>query len=184
MLSAETITVKEEDLKKIGVVNQTTMLASETQEIADCLKATMLTKYGQENINQHFADTRDTLCYATNDNQQATMELLKVDADFAIVVGGYNSSNTSHIVELLEEKFKTYFVSDQSKLVSENVIKHFDINTKIENYSESFIPEKEKVKVILTSGASCPDSVVENVMLKLLSYFDNLSEIEEVIKTL
>ena len=76
----------------------------------------MLKKYGDEQINDHFADTRDTLCYATNDNQQATIELLKEEADFAIVVGGYNSSNTSHIVELLEEKFNTYFISDQIKL--------------------------------------------------------------------
>jgi len=110
--------------------------------------------------------------------------LLKVEADFAIVVGGYNSSNTSHIVELLEENFKTYFVSDQSKLVSKNKIKHFDINTKIENYTENYIPRKDNVNVILTSGASCPDSVVENVMLKLLSYFDDLAEVDEVISVL
>jgi 4-hydroxy-3-methylbut-2-enyl diphosphate reductase len=160
------------------------MLASETQEIADCLKDTMLKKYGEEAINKHFADTRDTLCYATRDNQQATMELLNVEADFAIVVGGYNSSNTSHIVELLEENFKTYFVSDQSKLVSKKKIKHFDINTKIENYTENYIPRKDNVNVILTSGASCPDSVVENVMLKLLSYFDDLAEVDEVISVL
>ncbi|HKI79556.1 MAG TPA: hypothetical protein VKA26_13525, partial [Ignavibacteriaceae bacterium] len=100
----------ETDLQKIGVVNQTTMLATETQEIADYLKETMIKKYGIENLKNHFADTRDTLCYATNDNQEATYGLLKKDADFAIVVGGYNSSNTSHIVELCEEKIMTYFI--------------------------------------------------------------------------
>ena len=97
------------DLEKVGVVNQTTMLATETQAIADLLKDTMIKKYGAENIKNHFADTRDTLCYATNDNQEATYGLLKESADFAIVVGGYNSSNTSHIVELCEEKLPTLF---------------------------------------------------------------------------
>lgn len=172
------------DLKKIGVVNQTTMLASETQEIADCLKQAMLKKYGHKYINSHFADTRDTLCYATNDNQQATMELLKEEADFAIVVGGYNSSNTSHIVELLEEEFNTYFISDQSKILSKNKIQHFDIRTKIENHTNDYIPNKKVVRVILTSGASCPDSVVEDVMIKMLSYFDDLKEINQVIQSI
>ncbi|HQJ46121.1 MAG TPA: 4-hydroxy-3-methylbut-2-enyl diphosphate reductase, partial [Ignavibacteriaceae bacterium] len=80
------------DLEKVGVVNQTTMLATETQAISDLLKETMIKKYGLNEIKNHYADTRDTLCYATNDNQDATYGLLGVDADFAIVVGGYNSS--------------------------------------------------------------------------------------------
>ena len=107
----------EKDLQKVGVVNQTTMLATETQAIADLLKDTMIKKFGIENIKEHFADTRDTLCYATNDNQEATYGLLKEQADFAIVVGGYNSSNTSHIVELCEEKLPTYFISSEEKIL-------------------------------------------------------------------
>ena len=170
----------EKDLKQIGVVNQTTMLASETQDIADCLKETMIMKYGNKNIDTHFADTRDTLCYATNDNQQATIDLLKENVDLAIVVGGYNSSNTSHIVELLEEKFVTYFISDQSKLISKNSINHFEYSTKTEVSSENYLPNKESVKIIITSGASCPDSVVEAVMLKLLSFY-NIENPEEKI---
>lgn len=170
----------EKDLKQIGVVNQTTMLASETQDIADCLKETMIMKYGSKNIDAHFADTRDTLCYATNDNQQATIDLLKENVDLAIVVGGYNSSNTSHIVELLEEKFVTYFISDQSKLISKNSINHFEYSTKTEVSSENYLPNKESVKIIITSGASCPDSVVEAVMLKLLSFY-NIENPEEKI---
>lgn len=94
------------DLQKIGVVNQTTMLATETEEIADLLKSTMIKKYGAENLSLHFADTRDTLCYATYDNQEATIGLLETQADLAIVVGGYNSSNTSHIVELCEKNYQ------------------------------------------------------------------------------
>jgi 4-hydroxy-3-methylbut-2-enyl diphosphate reductase len=90
----------EEDLKRIGVVNQTTMLASDTQTIAEYLREVMIVKYKltTENIETHFADTRDTLCYATNDNQGAVYALLDIPANFAIVVGGYNSSNTSHLV--------------------------------------------------------------------------------------
>ncbi|MBK8944522.1 MAG: 4-hydroxy-3-methylbut-2-enyl diphosphate reductase [Ignavibacteriae bacterium] len=170
----------EKDLIQIGVVNQTTMLASETQDIADCLKDTMIKKYGRENIDSHFADTRDTLCYATNDNQQATIELLKENVDLAIVVGGYNSSNTSHIVELLEEKFQTYFISDQSKLISKKLINHFDYGTKTEISTENFLPEKEIINIIITSGASCPDSVVEAVMLKLLSFYNVENPIEKI----
>ena len=96
----------EKDLEKIGVVNQTTMLASDTQSIADFLRKVMIEKYqlSEENVSQRFADTRDTLCYATNENQQATYGLLKQPADLAIVVGGYNSSNTTHLVEIGEQQ--------------------------------------------------------------------------------
>ncbi|MCU0358772.1 MAG: 4-hydroxy-3-methylbut-2-enyl diphosphate reductase, partial [Cyclobacteriaceae bacterium] len=105
-------------LKRVGVVNQTTMLASETQGIADYFRSLMVQQYGEGNIRYHFADTRDTLCYATNDNQDATYALLDTDADMAIVVGGYNSSNTSHIVELCERKFPTYFINAESEIKS------------------------------------------------------------------
>jgi 4-hydroxy-3-methylbut-2-enyl diphosphate reductase len=142
----------------------------------------MLKKYGAEQISEHFADTRDTLCYATNDNQQATIELLKEEADFSIVVGGYNSSNTSHIVELLEENFDTYFISDQNKIISNKKIQHFDIKLKKEIITNDYLPDKKNLKIIITSGASCPDSVVEAVMLKILSYYDNLRNIDEVLK--
>lgn len=169
-------------LKKIGVVNQTTMLASETEAIAGYLKDVMLKKYGKENIKEHFADTRDTLCYATHDNQRATLSLLEQDADIAIVVGGYNSSNTSHIVELCEERLPTYFISSSEKIVSCGEILHYDIHKQEERIIKNYIPEKNKVKIILTSGASCPDSVVEDVMNSLLACFTNTKPVEEVIK--
>lgn len=132
----------ENDLRKVGVVNQTTMLATETQSIADLLKETMIKKYGVENLKDHFADTRDTLCYATNDNQEATYGLLKEKADFAIVVGGYNSSNTSHIVELCEEMLPTYFISSEEKILSEKTIKHFNIHHHKEIETETYLPKR------------------------------------------
>lgn len=174
----------EKDLLRVGVVNQTTMLASETQEIADLLKRTMMDKYGNENIKDHFADTRDTLCYATNDNQSATYGLMESDADLTIVVGGYNSSNTSHIVELLESKFPTYFINNADKILSENLISHFDVHSKEEKTAENFLSEKEPVKIVLTSGASCPDAYVDEVLTRILSFFKNTRSIEEVIEGL
>lgn len=169
-------------LERIGVVNQTTMLATETQAIADYLKGKMIEKYGVENIQEHFADTRDTLCYATHDNQKATYGLLEKDADLAIVVGGYNSSNTSHIAELCEEKLPTYFISSAEKIISGDTISHFDFHNQKELITKNFIPEKEPVKIILTSGASCPDSIVDDVLQKLVSYFNEAKSIDELME--
>jgi len=158
----------EKDLNRIGVVNQTTMLASETQEIADLLKTAMINKFGDNQLKSHFADTRDTLCYATNDNQSATLELLKTDADIALVVGGYNSSNTSHIVELLLPKFETFFIKNETEISSRDHIHSFNIEKKIVEEIQHFLPQKEKMKIIITSGASCPDATVDRVMQKIM----------------
>jgi 4-hydroxy-3-methylbut-2-enyl diphosphate reductase len=168
----------------VGVVNQTTMLATETQAIADYFRQLMATHYGVENIKQHFADTRDTLCYATNDNQDATYELLETDADLAVVVGGYNSSNTSHIVELCERKFPTYFINSETELVSSSEIHHYDYPKKEKRVTRDFLPQQNPVKIILTSGASCPDTLVDRVMLKLISYFKEARPVEEVLAKL
>ena len=168
------------DLSKIGVVNQTTMLASETQEITNYLREVMLMKYGVENIKEHIADTRDTLCYATNDNQTATLALMETDADLAIVVGGYNSSNTSHLVELLEQKFPCYFVQDESELISKEEINSFDIHSKTLQ-KLPYLPTKSNHRIILTSGASCPDSVVDGVMMKLASFVHSNEEMATIL---
>lgn len=174
----------ESDLVKVGVVNQTTMLATETQAIADLLKETMIKKYGASEIKNHFADTRDTLCYATNDNQEATYGLLNINADFAIVVGGYNSSNTSHIVELCEEKLPTYFISSEEKILSKEKILHFDIKNHKEIESNNYLPEKEIVNILLTSGASCPDATVERVLRKIHTYFSGTISVDEVVNSI
>jgi 4-hydroxy-3-methylbut-2-en-1-yl diphosphate reductase len=172
----------EKDLQKIGVVNQTTMLASETQAIADHLRDIMLQKYGTENSKQHIADTRDTLCYATNDNQSATLGLLEENADLAIVVGGYNSSNTTHLVELLEEKFPTYFIRSANELSTEHEIEHFDIHSKTIKKSSNYLQEKSPITVIITSGASCPDAIVDKVIQRLLAIKGVTTSIEDVLQ--
>ncbi|MDQ2863590.1 MAG: 4-hydroxy-3-methylbut-2-enyl diphosphate reductase [Bacteroidota bacterium] len=174
----------EKDLQRIGVVNQTTMLASDTQAIADYLKNVMIEKYHltENNIEAHFADTRDTLCYATYENQSAVYGLLGTEADLAIVVGGYNSSNTSHLVELCEEKFPTYFIKSADEILNSKEITHYDLHKKTMMDTISFIPEKKLIKILLTSGASCPDAVVEAVIRKLASFFKGSRPIEDVMK--
>lgn len=174
----------ETDLQRIGVINQTTMLASETQEIADYFKKVMIAKYGQGNISDHFADTRDTLCYATNENQDATYGLLETEADLAIVMGGYNSSNTSHLVELCERKFHTYFINSEKEIIDKDTIHHFDYPNKKHLTSTHFLPDKKPVRIILTSGASCPDSVIEGVIHKINSFYTGTRSVEEAIKHL
>jgi len=169
------------DLDKIGVVNQTTMLASETQEIADVLKEAMIKKFGIENLSEHFADTRDTLCYATNDNQDATYGLLEIEADFAIVVGGYNSSNTGHIVNLCEQEIKTYFIDSADKIISNEEINHYDLAKQKPVTTNGFLPAKYPVEILLTSGASCPDAIVESVIRKIISFYENAKDFEVVV---
>ena len=156
------------DLTKIGVVNQTTMLATETQEITDYLRSVMVDVFGEVKIKDHMADTRDTLCYATNDNQSATYGLLEESVDLAIVVGGYNSSNTTHLVELLETKFKTYFISNEKEIVDNDQIYSFNIQDKQRGLKQNFLPAKQNLTIAITSGASCPDILVDEVIQKIV----------------
>lgn len=162
------------DLQRFGVVNQTTQLATDTQAIADYLKQTIRQHYGltDASISERFADTRDTLCYATNDNQTAVSGMLQTQADLAIIVGGYNSSNTSHLVELCEQKLPSYFISSAEKIISAQEILHANWRTKEERITKNYLPDKPPVRILVTSGASCPDAVVEKVIRKLAAFFD------------
>lgn len=159
----------EKDLHRFGVVNQTTQLATDTQAIAEYLKTLVSDHYhlNETTIGERFADTRDTLCYATNDNQTAVAGMLETEADLAIIVGGYNSSNTTHLVELCEEKLPTYFINNPDKILSATDILHFNFHDKQEYITRDFLPAKQPVKILISSGASCPDSLVEAVMDKL-----------------
>lgn len=163
------------DLQRIGVVNQTTMLASETQAIADYLKQEMLNHYQlpADRSAERFADTRDTLCYATNDNQSAVQGMLEQKADMAIVIGGYNSSNTSHLVELCELKLPTYFIKDEHCLISAIDIQHFDLHSHTEKTTTDYLPAHKPLRIMVTSGASCPDALVERVIERLATVTGN-----------
>jgi 4-hydroxy-3-methylbut-2-enyl diphosphate reductase len=172
------------DLERIGVVNQTTMLASETQQIADLLKQAIQerSELKNENPDEQFADTRDTLCYATNDNQSAVSCMLETAADLAIVAGGYNSSNTSHLVELCEHVLTTYFVEGAGKLISEKEILHFDLHKQREKSSLNYLPMANPLRVLITSGASCPDAIVESVISKLCAFVPGSKNPDELIR--
>lgn len=165
------------DLRRIGVVNQTTQLASDTQAIAEYLKGVTEGIEGGD-----FADTRDTLCYATNDNQTAVLGLLDTPADVAIVVGGYNSSNTTHLVELCEQKLPTYFINSEEKILSVDEILHYDFHQRQERLTKSFLPWTRPVRILLTSGASCPDALVEGVIRKLAGFYRKEYLIEKIIE--
>lgn len=169
----------QQHLQKLGVVNQTTMLASDTQAIADYLKQVIIAHTGN---SASFADTRDTLCYATNDNQTAVSGMLETTADLAIVVGGYNSSNTSHLVELCELKLPTYYISSADKLISRDDISHYNFHSKQELNSTGYLPDQSPVHILITSGASCPDAMVEAVISKLLTYFPGATDIDAVVR--
>ncbi len=174
----------EKDLARIGVVNQTTMLATETKTITDILRKALLEKHGEKQITHHFADTSDTLCYATNENQSATRKLIEMGGDVSIVVGGYNSSNTSHLVELSEEKLPTYFISGADQIISLSEIKHFDLHSREEIISHNWLPGNEPLSVVLTSGASCPDAMLDEVIDMMLDWFPNAESPESAISLL
>jgi 4-hydroxy-3-methylbut-2-enyl diphosphate reductase len=170
------------DLHRIGVVNQTTMLASETQGISDYLKQVVVNHYNltEENIASRFADTRDTLCYATNDNQSAVQGMLEDRAHLAIVIGGYNSSNTSHLVELCEERLPTYFIKNEQCITSPDNISHFDLHSHTEKQTDNFLPAERPLRIMITSGASCPDALVEAVIEKLAEITGNLEALGNI----
>jgi 4-hydroxy-3-methylbut-2-enyl diphosphate reductase len=172
----------ERDLQKLGVVNQTTMLAEETAAIADLMREAMMDRYGESNVKEHFADTSDTLCYATNENQNATKALIEDGADLGIIVGGYNSSNTSHLVELCEDHMPTYFIRDAGEFDAPSEIHHFDVHAQEEVATENWFPADDTpVEVLLTSGASCPDALLDEVIRKIVSWYPDAKPVEDAL---
>ena len=173
----------ERDLARLGVVNQTTMLATETAAIAERVREAIVARDGDDGA---FADTSDTLCYATKENQDATLALIASGADIAIVVGGYNSSNTSHLVELCEDAgLPTYFIADAGEMVSPREIRHFDWRKKEPRTSTDWLPLEasgdEPLNVLLTAGASCPDALLDEVIRRLLLWFPDSRPVEEAV---
>ena len=171
----------ETHLRKIGVVNQTTMLATETQAIATLLKKAVIDRYGEDQADEHFADTRDTLCYATKENQDATLSLIADGADLAIIVGGYNSSNTSHLVALCESSLPTYFISDAGEIHSPEKIRHLDNMNKQLVETQNWLPTSNPTDIILTAGASCPDALLDEVLQKIVPWFPGSYSTETVL---
>ena len=131
----------------------------------------MRQRYGEENLDYHCADTNDTLCYATHQNQNATRTLLSSGADLALVVGGYNSSNTSHLVELCLQSMPSFLIANSDEILSDQRIRHFDVHDKKTTESEGWLPRPLPVRLIITSGASCPDVLMNQVLEKVAGLY-------------
>lgn len=156
-------------LEKIGVANQTTMLKSETEEIQRRIQLAMTDRDGDAANFQVF----DTICGATQERQDALFEMLEHPLDMLIVVGGYNSSNTTHLVEIGEKELPTFFIRSSECLTSLEEIIHFDIHEREEKttYTDA-ITGKGEVTIGITAGASCPNNLIENTILKVFELRD------------
>ena len=152
-------------LKAIGVANQTTMLRGETEEVQCRMRAAMITKHGEEAIDEHFRYF-DTICGATQDRQDALRDLLNRPMDLLLVVGGYNSSNTSHLAEMGEAKLPTYFIKDAEEMVSASKLNHFLQDKHEMAVAENWLPTEGDLTLGVTAGASCPNNLIEEVILR------------------
>ena len=159
------------DLERVAVVNQTTMLAEETQQVTETLREAMRQRYGEDNLDHHCADTNDTLCYATNQNQNATRALLRSGADLALIVGGYNSSNTAHLLEICSQVMPSFLIANSDEILSERQIRHYDIYTKQMAENQHWLPDELPTRLIITSGASCPDILMNQVLQKVAGFY-------------
>ncbi|HZF01633.1 MAG TPA: 4-hydroxy-3-methylbut-2-enyl diphosphate reductase [Methylomirabilota bacterium] len=152
-------------LQAVGVANQTTMLRGETEEVQRRFKNAMIKKHGDAAIEKHFRFF-DTICGATQDRQDALEKLLLQPMNLLIVVGGYNSSNTSHLAEMGEAKLPTYFIKNAAKMESDKLIVHYDQHKKQEVETPDWLPSG-KITVGVTAGASCPNNLIEDTIRRL-----------------
>ncbi|MBF2014562.1 MAG: 4-hydroxy-3-methylbut-2-enyl diphosphate reductase [Rivularia sp. T60_A2020_040] len=155
----------DKDLEKVGIANQTTMLKGETEQIGKLFEHTMMKKYNPAELNQHF-QSFNTICDATQERQDAMLELVEEKLDLMIVIGGFNSSNTSHLQEIaVERELPSYHIDSVARIISPDSIEHCQLNGNIE-ISNQWLPDG-KIVVGITSGASTPDKVVEDVIEKI-----------------
>jgi 4-hydroxy-3-methylbut-2-enyl diphosphate reductase len=154
-------------LQKIGIANQTTMLKSETEEIQKRLRTAIIARDGSDEAFQMF----DTICGATQERQDALFEMLRKPMDLLLVVGGYNSSNTAHLVEIAEPELPTFFIRGASCIKSLEEIVHYDLHHKEEktsDYSRLFSDDRP-VTLGITAGASCPNNLIEETLVKVFA---------------
>jgi len=152
-------------LKAVGVANQTTMLRGETEDVQHRIRQAMADRYGADKLMEHFR-VFDTICGATQDRQDALEKLLNEPLDILIVIGGYNSSNTSHLAEMGEGRLPTYFIKNSSKMVSDRKIIHFSMQKSAEIEADNWLPGGD-ITVGITAGASCPNNLIEETIRRL-----------------
>ncbi|MBK7999376.1 MAG: 4-hydroxy-3-methylbut-2-enyl diphosphate reductase [Verrucomicrobia bacterium] len=152
-------------LTAVGVANQTTMLRGETEEVQRRLRAAMEKKYGTAELDKHFRFF-DTICGATQDRQDALQKLLAQPLDLLLVIGGYNSSNTSHLAEMGEAKLPTFFIKNAAKMVSDKSIQHYNQHQHKEVETKDWLPSGD-ITVGITAGASCPNNLIEDTIRRL-----------------
>ncbi len=157
-------------LKRIGVANQTTMLKEETEELQKRLKQAIFDRDGVEKAEANF-NSFDTICGATQERQDALFGMLKDSMDVLLVVGGYNSSNTSHLVEIGEKVVPSFFIRNADCLKSLEAIIHFDLERKeeVESYTSNLTNPDKTVVFGITAGASCPNNLIEETILRVFA---------------
>jgi len=153
-------------LAAVGVANQTTMLRGETEEVQRRFRKAMERRFGADRLHEHFR-VFDTICGATQDRQDALEKMLREPLDLLIVVGGYNSSNTSHLAEMGEKVLPTYFIKNAAKMESAGRIEHWDQHIAQEIQTPDWFPTNGRVTVGVTAGASCPNNLIEDTIKRL-----------------
>lgn len=158
------------DLVRVGVANQTTMLSSESLEIAGMVREAMITRYGANEIENHFRSF-DTICTATQERQDAVIEMMRTPPDLMLVVGGFNSSNTHHLAEISTRHCPTFHIDDASGLVSAQLIRHKPIELGSEPVdAQDWLPAARPLSIGLTAGASTPNRVIGEVVEKIIAW--------------
>jgi 4-hydroxy-3-methylbut-2-en-1-yl diphosphate reductase len=160
----------ERDLQRIGLANQTTMLMSESLEIGEMIRAAIVERYGEASLAEHY-QAFDTICSATQDRQDAVVALLRdKPVDLMIVIGGYNSSNTTNLARICAGSRPTFHIADPDCLLSAQEIRHRPIGSKEETTTTGWLPAEGAVRIGLTSGASTPDNLVGATVARLAEF--------------
>ncbi len=161
------------DLLRVGVANQTTMLSSESLEIAGMVRDAMIARYGEAAIGEHFRSF-DTICNATQERQDAVLEMMKEPPDMMIVIGGYNSSNTHHLCEIASQYCPTFHIDEAACLISPARIRHKPLAlTSKPTEAADWLPSRRPLSIGLTAGASTPNKVIGEVVQRLAEWSDN-----------
>jgi 4-hydroxy-3-methylbut-2-en-1-yl diphosphate reductase len=167
------------DLERVGIANQTTMLKTETEEIGKLFERTMMKKYSTAELNDHF-QSFNTICDATQERQDAMFKLVDEQLDLMLVIGGYNSSNTTHLQEIsIEHQLPSYHIDSEARILPDNRIEHKPLGKDLE-ITENWLPAG-KIVVGVTSGASTPDKVVEDAIERIFATKNERAGLEATV---